>query len=227
MLRPFVVASIAACFLVTATAESFGVDAKLDSFPPIRPDCNVLDRSAAIVKAIVGDEFFSKHMQLWSLELVDTRGAEVTRMVRDGGDGRSRYQVFPEVYYEVSWDIRFLPGYAPQRTGFRMDLNGKLISDPDEIRLPPCAEHPEQCRFSVTTEQAGEIASRLTNTKGRTQAWLAWSEDFHRYVWVAKVVPEGVSCSPMCDCCKMALVDPNTGEALMSGEWKDQYHGWR
>jgi hypothetical protein len=79
------------------------------------------------------------------------------------------------------------------------------------------------CQFSVTPEEAKSIALKAT-TPGRAMPELLWSGLYHRYVWRVEVQPEGVQWIGKCEGCKMAIIDPNTRQVLMAGDWKE---GWQ
>ena len=234
----------ASCFFV---APALAVDDKPDTLQTIAVESRVIDRSAHIVRSYVGDEFFARHLQFRELQLKDLRGvitmyrarpAKVTVPSVPRPDGQEQLQVFPEksyevqyearpeVYYEVVWEIRF-SDRPPEVVVFDVDLEGRLLTNPDRLHLPRCVKDPDACNFKITSRQAGEIASRVIGLPDQLASPdFCYSEDWGRFVWAVKLGLKGELVRVPCPDCRMAIIDAVTGEVLFTGRWSLRGGGW-
>lgn len=209
-------ATLAVPFLASA------VDERPDSISPIRPDCVLIEQSAAIIRQRVGQDFFANHLHFRALYLMDTRGLPIASVWQQRRDGSTSYTARPDVFYRVDWEIRFGDD-RPDGIAFDMDTTGRLLSDPAGLHLPPCADQPEACAFPITRDAALEVGRKANDVKGyRDFTEFRWSDEFRRYVWVVKLWPSTtnwVDLTTPPEKGVLAIVDPNSGQVLLFGPW--------
>jgi hypothetical protein len=104
-----------------------------------------------------------------------------------------------------------------------MDPAGHLLGDPATLRLPPCAEHPEECVFAITGQAARDAALRASGTTGLDASTeFRWSDRHGRYTWTVKMWPPGTNpnagVAPP-EGARFAILDGNTGHVLEAGLW--------
>jgi len=209
------------------------VTEKQDPILPFHPSCDIVDRSARIIVAHVGEEFFAKYLYFRSIQLYDTRGGIHERAyylgkpgARDDGSPRHTYDAKPEVWYSVWWEIQ-------PRSGGRaaikvdMDTDGRLLGDPGKLQLPDCVGNPSACEFSITAKRAAEIAESADVPTGKSHVMnFCWSEDFGRYVWVVRHTPNEARAGEQ-EHDRLVLIDANSGDTLMVAEWGEYGQGWK
>jgi hypothetical protein len=214
---------VAAALLAALVGPSvvLGVDERPDSTQTIPVDCTMIEKSAAIIRERVGEDFFAKHLQFGAMYLRDFRGIEVASSWRRDASATD-YSARPEVYYHVDWDIRFGDSRRAW-VSFDIDTAGRLLSDPSTLSLPPCAEDPGACIFAITREDARRIGVEINGVTGFSDSLeFRWSPRLHRYVWVVQLWRPGTNpysgIAPP-EGARFALIDANTGEVIEAGPW--------
>ena len=108
--------------------------------------------------------------------------------------------------------------FINQLVGLLFDTNGHLISNLDEMSIPPCIENPDACTFPVDEVQAIEIAADnglAEGMEGRIANFL-WNYKHKKYIWHVQNLLERRQYVESGD---WVSIDANTGAVVHSGKW--------
>jgi hypothetical protein len=105
---------------------------------------------------------------------------------------------------------------------FNIDEDGNIIKDKEIFGIPDCSANPGDCMFSISAEQAVNIAKNNELNEGMRN-WdvnFKWSSNHKKYVWeilsvLSEVKGEGFYRATG----QTMLINPNTGEVIETSEW--------
>jgi hypothetical protein len=113
--------------------------------------------------------------------------------------------------------------YVNNEIRFTVDSLGNVLQNREVVGIPDCASNPNLCKFSVTEEQARQVAADHSLSKG-IKDWSAdfeWNAKYNQYVWkILSTEKETKVGDRIKGNGQQMIIDPNTGDVIATNEWK-------
>lgn len=112
--------------------------------------------------------------------------------------------------------------YVNEVISFTVDSEGNVVESFDVAGIPNCFERGNACDFSVTKEQAIQIAKDAGLEDGIIdwKTGFMWNAKMNKYVWhILSTTSETKVEGEFRGSGSEIIIDPNTGEVLAKNDW--------